>query len=186
MSGDGSYYEILRSFPEGCWHLGSLFDANENEVDLADLTNGKPVDVAEPLIIHQYRRGNPMDFTLAGFNVPVVYEETAKTLRIVADQDLQVISTRAAHSRQKFAILNLLTTLPCLDEARTHVLLRPPHERASKGKYESVGDIFVDPRIVQGHDLFRIQDWSIPLFCSKRVRDILEAQGGLGIEFRAA
>src|SRR5689334_3742418 len=121
-----TYYQITHQFPkQGRWYLGDVVDASGRTVDTSVFFHarqietgpplrlpivgiGRSVDVALPLRILLQRPGPPLDFTLGGFDLPVVTKVVAELLASVAGSAIQRVPTQVTGRDEMYEIVNIV------------------------------------------------------------------------------
>ena len=157
------------------WFLRAPLDANSKEVDPRTFTSGVRSTSSGVLTIPVRQWGTPMDFTLADFSMPVVRKYVGDVLEQVAPGDLQRIPARVVSRPEDYEVLNVISVVNCLDEARSEVSRWTQEDgRPEKvGQYRMVTNLHVDPRRVGKAQVFRIDGWKVALIISEFVRDAL-------------
>jgi hypothetical protein len=143
-----NYYRLGddHSFPSR-WYLGTMTDPQGREVDPRTFTSGELARVSEPVRISKRRDGQPMDFTLGDFDVPVASCEVARVLQQIAKRDLQLVDAIVEAEVSKFSVLNVLRTIDCIDAVRSeYIKWNPEDGRPDKvGQYKQITQLRIDP-----------------------------------------
>jgi len=180
-------YEYFRCLDdirfEGRWQLGEPISAS-GDVDPSRFTTGQVYDGPRDLTLDR-EDGVPLDFTLAAFDVPVVSERIATILRELCPCDIQIIPIGIEGEEVGYAILNVLSTVACLNEEKSvFTKWTDADGRNDKlGQYRMVAKLVVDHNKTEGAEIFRIDGWDVPLIVSKRIKEGLEQQGCVGSDF---
>lgn len=162
-------------------NLGGI-KRNGVDVDADLLTNGSifEYDATQTYLVEGDVTGM-FDFCLASFDVPIVSEEFAHLLSVVAEKDCQLIPVKTS-SGGHFFILNALRRVRCLDESRSlFTKWEASDGRPDRtGQYRMVAELRIDPEAALGSEVFRIVGWDVPLIVSERLVTLAQAQGMKG------
>lgn len=178
---DYAYFQLTddKRIP-GRWFLGGLSTEQNGLLDPRVLTYGKPADLSGRLRLSLRREGKEMDFSLADFGMPVIRVELAEELSRVAPHDVQFFPVSIVGSTRSYAIMNIIRTMDCLDDARSGVTYAGDELGDSSGKrrYSVVACPHVDATRTGDANLLRIRGWEIVMIISERVRKILKQASG--------
>jgi len=183
----------------GRWFLKGPFDAAGWRIDGRVFTEGKlisgklpvwgggPVDAQPPLTIPIRHMGTELAFTFADFDMPVVTAELGQALERLAPDQVQRIPVHVESVSRPFEILNVTSTIPCLDEAKSvyRWWTEADGEPEKIGKYMGVHPISIIQEKTAGRDLFRISGWEIALIVSARVKNLFDSFGVCGVKFKS-
>lgn len=163
------------------WYLQSPMDGQGNALDPRLFMAGKPRDVAGPLRIARRRAGDPMSFTLADFDMPVVSAALGAEIERLAPNEVQRIPLRVDGNDDDFEILNVVRLVDALDHHRSKVTYWGPDDgRPDRiGMPKMVIDLAVDPERVGSAAIFRLENWRIALIVSDAVADVLASHSGV-------
>lgn len=198
------YFEIVDDVElPGRWFLNGLYDTSRRELDSRDFTYGRPltlqpqlrvslwsddesVDVTWPLYVAKRREGNPLSFTYADSDMPVVTEAIANVLSHVAGKDLQRFPVQVEDSSERFEIINVTSLMTCLDTNRSEVEWWTDADfRPDKaGKARLVTRLVIDPQQVGDHHIFRPAEWDLVIIVSDVLKAAFEGQNVSGVRFR--
>ncbi len=131
--------------------------------------------------------GQPLDFTLTSFNLPIVSRPLARSMKELAGTDLEVLPVELDSHPGYFA-LNPLLVVECLDEKRTHFLKWKAEDgRPDRvGQYRSVTDLYIESsRVPDRAHVFRVAGWEVALVVSETMRGVMENAGARGAVFTA-
>lgn len=176
-----NYYELFDDMSlRGRWHLKGPVTASGREVDPRIFTEGKPVEVREPLHLPLRREGTRLDFTLADFGMPVLHSAFAKALAEVAPHEIQRFAASVEGTSEAFEIINVVTRVDCLDPERSSVSYWTEADGIPDlvGRLQTVVGLKVDPQRASGHHIFRLQGWEVALIVSEDVKDALQDARG--------
>lgn len=171
----------------GRWQLGSPVDEHGQEVDPWQFTKGHPVQVQSRLRVPLETKGNPLDFTLAGLDTPVVHVKVASIFAEMAPNDVQLIPIDVEGQPEQFSILVATKLIQCIDEKASEEVRRwkPEDGRPDKvGKYRVVAGMRIDPSRVDDAQVFRTWGWSIALIVSAKIKEALERLKATGTRFK--
>lgn len=132
----------------GRWYLGTTVDELGQEVDPWQFTEGRSVRVHERLKMPLRQRGIPLDFTLAGLDIPVVTSKVASLFLELASSDVQLIPVDVEGQNQEHFILNATRVMKCIDAHASEEVeyWMPEDGRPEKtGQYRNVAGMRLDP-----------------------------------------
>jgi hypothetical protein len=181
----GNYYELFDNMSlSGRWHLKGPVTLSGEEIDPRIFTAGKPVDLEGPLRIPLRRPGEPMDFTLADFGMPVLRTRFVEALAEVAPNEIQRFPAFVDGQFDSFEIVNVVQHVDCLDHQRTGVTYWTEEDGLPDlvGRLQTVVGLKVDLQRAEGHDIFRIEGWEIALVVSARIKEVLQHARGAVFE----
>ena len=170
--------------PEDRWYLASPCDLSGEEIDPRLFTQGKPVDMPADLHIAKRRRGRPLDFTLADFDMPVVSRRMAKLLLDAAQGCVQLLPAEVEDEEDEYFILNVTRTVRCISDPDSSVM----RWQAGDGRPEKVGQyrMVANPVLTAashaGEAMFRAAGWEIMLLASNTLARVLLKSGLSGLE----
>jgi hypothetical protein len=169
----------------GRWFLGSPVDRHRNEVDPELLRVARPVKVATPLTISVRRRGYPLDWTFADFDMPVVKGPVEEVLREIVANEVEMHRALVEGYEGEFVVANVLTKRRCVDEANSEYLKwTPADDRPDKlGQYRQFTRLRIDPTAAGDADIFRVDGWLIAIIVSEKIKNRLEEEGVTGVVF---
>jgi hypothetical protein len=180
------YYRLTDAVAtRGRWFLASPLSPAGEELDPRLFTNAEPADVAGPLRLPLRRRGRPLDFTLADFDMPVASERLATHVAQLAGGAVQCIPVTVEGATAPHAILNVTRAVHCLDETASDILWwTAEDDRPDRiGQYRMVDDPVLDAARLQGEPVFRVDGWRIMLLVHEDVRRALEGGRYTGLAF---
>lgn len=103
------------------WFLKGPRDATGAEVDPRRLLDARPLELDGPLYIPLRRRGWPLDFTLADFDMPVLRSSYSRELQALAPESIPLFHAVIEGSSDFLGIVNVLSVADSLDEQRSDV-----------------------------------------------------------------
>lgn len=164
------------------WYLRGPTTPEGMKVDAREFIRGRSVELDRTLRIACRRPGEPLDFTLGDFDMPVLKNEYAAGLKRLASQEVQVLPVLIEGIGEGYSIINITTALRCLDEGRSQVTYWPSDDPRSIDRYRMVISPVIDREVAAGHHLFRIAGWETALVVSASVSAILEHARGAALE----
>jgi hypothetical protein len=166
----------------GRWYLKGPTRTTGEPVDPRTFTTGAPLDVTRfsDLTIPLRRRGRPLDFTLADFDMPVVRGDLAAKLEERCNGEVQVIPALIEGTPGSYKIVNFTQAVACLDVKRSGVTLWTAADgRPEKvGRYMIVAHPQVDSTRVSGQRIFRISGWENVIVVSEEIADLFSSKLG--------
>lgn len=172
----------------GIWDLGNPTDLGDREVDNPWMfREGQPVTQPGRLKIPISRPGRALDFTLAGFSIPVVHLHVASLFTRLAPQDVQLLPVDIPDQSGPFFILVTTRCIRCIDDKASEEVeyWTPGDGRPEKvGHYRDVYGLRVDPSKVGDARVFRTWGWTIALIVSEDLKQALEQIRATGVKFK--
>jgi hypothetical protein len=172
-------------FPDR-WHLGSPIDAQGKEADdFGYFTQGHAVEDPGQLRIPYNVLGRPLDYSLAGVNVPIVHARVAELLTQLAAQDVQLLPVEIEEQSDPYFILVATRLIRCIDEAASRIERWTPEDGVPEmvGQYASVRDMRIDKTRVGDAHVFRPEGWEVALVVSEEIKEALERIQTTGVKF---
>jgi hypothetical protein len=133
------------------------------------------------------RPGRALDFTLAGFSIPVVHIRVASVFTELAPRDVQVLPVDIQGQPDQFCILVATRLVRCIDDKASEEVeyWTPEDGRPEKvGQYRDVYGMRIDPTKVGDAKVFRTWGWTIALIISEDIKEALERAGVTGLKFK--
>jgi hypothetical protein len=120
--------------------------------------------------------GEPVDFHLGLFDIPVVESRLGERIAASAPGQVELVPALIEGDSKAVAIANVLESVDCIDESRTVGEKWPADAgRPDKvGQYRTIVHLRVDPDRIRA-DIFRVGGWEVALVVS----DHLVAEAGL-------
>ena len=184
-----NYFKLSQEMNgSGDWDLGNPMDSQGREVDNPWMfREGIPVPEPRRLEIPIGRPGRALDFTLAGFSIPVVHVRVASVFTQLAPDDVQLLPVDISGQPDAFCILVATRLIRCIDDKASEEVEYwvPEDGRPEKiGQYRDVYGLRIDPSKVGDAKLFRTWGWSIALIVSEELKEALERIGATGMKFK--
>jgi hypothetical protein len=181
------YYRILADdtrYPNR-WFLDEPVAASGEQIDARQFTYGLPYVGPLPELVPIDQTGREVAFNLAAFDMPVVTEQLARTVRSISPGEVESFPVTIGTSLPGFVILNAVCREAAMDESRTEILRWKPEDgRPDKvGRYRTVTNLAIDAARTHNRHIFRVYDWEIALIVSERLREALNDIEDLGITF---
>jgi len=171
---------------EDRWFFDEVEDENRLMIDSRLFVYGDKYSGSTPKYVPIDIQGRRVAFNLGAFDCPVVTSEVAGILERFAIGELQRFPvTVAPLGLQGYEIVNITRKVKCVDEHRS-VFTRFGNDVYQKrliGKYQMFLQLRLDAAQCSEFDIFRIEDWVMPIIVSDRVREALCHIPDLGIVF---
>lgn len=162
------FYEVVDDveFPNR-WFLGECYEPRDREIDLDVFMDGKPVEVSGPLAVRIQRDGEPLSFTFAAFDVPIIAEPLAAALQFFDGSYIQRTPVLLPKKTEyNYDIINVTHLEKCVDESSSNLTFwREEDGRPDKiGQYRMVIDL-----VLHG--------------VREDIKDLLQSLGVTGVRF---
>lgn len=167
-------------FP-GRWFLGEAFIYGWQFIE------GIPKKLEDIISVPVSKMGAELDFTYAALDMPVVKRELGELLQVAAAGSTQMFPVEVDNSSGRYSILNVVARAECVDVGQSEGVMCWSQEdgQADKiGQFRMIGKLRIDPRRVEGHELFRVKGWEVALVCSARIKQLLMERKTTGVRFR--
>ena len=165
------------------------------------LTQGQRVDVARELSFPIRTPGPPLDVTFTTMNVVVVTERIGELVAGMAPDDVQLIPARVESREERYAVLNVLSKIDCIDweTTRATVTLPGPPSEVKFGTLASLGDLIdrsflarhvVGPDMtlktdgIEGARIFYVEGWADAPIVTGEIKTALEQAGATGLTYK--
>jgi hypothetical protein len=171
----------------GRWHICTPVGEDGQEVEPWQFTEGHSVEIRERLKMALRVAGTPLDFTLAGLDIPVVHARVASIFKELAPNDVQLLPVDIEGYPEQFSILVATHLIPCIDEKASDEVRhwKPEHGRPEKvGQYRVVSGMRIDHSKVGDAKVFRTWGWTVALIVSEEIKEALERIGATGTKFK--
>jgi hypothetical protein len=181
-----SFYRFGSSAePEGRWYLGAPLNPMGGEIDPRQFTQGTRADTLDGLVIQKRRHGQPIDFTLADFDMPVASERLAEVLLQHVKDSVQLLPAAVHGEQGKYFIVNAVRAIPCISDKDSLVMRWNESDgRPEKtGSYRMIAEPVLTAANHRGEPIFRAAGWEVMLLCTEALRTVVERLGFTGIEF---
>jgi hypothetical protein len=181
------YFEVVDHVDRaGRWFLGSPRLPNGQRVEPELFTSGRSVELEGPLEVSVRVPGEPLDWTFADFDMPVVSETGRRILELTAPGEVQFISANVIGVEGVFAIANVLPVRACVDEQRSAFLKWTAEDgRPDRiGAYRMVSHLRVEESRLTGCGICRVAGWDVAIVVAANVKEAMDAVAVRGLEFR--
>ena len=182
------YFKLSQEVDASGWDLGNPTDPQGREVDNPWMfREGLPVADPGRLKIPVGRPGRALDFTLAGFSIPVVHIKVASLFRELAPRDVQTLPVDIPGQPDPFCILVVTRLIRCIDDQASEEVeyWMPEEGRPEKvGHYRDVSGLRIEPSKAGDAKVFRTWGWTIALIVSEDLKESLERMGATGAKFK--
>ena len=104
-----------------------------------------------------------------------------------AEKQIQLIPVQVENFDEEIFIVNVLSEIKCVDEARSTFQKYLPGNisRPDKvGGYEIVAELFIDPESAVGFEIFRPWGWKVAVIVSERIKEVITQVGAQGTKFQ--
>ncbi len=179
------YYRILDDLnAENRWWLGNL--VLSDEVNFWDYLRTKEiVPPPKALEMEMQETGEPLDITMAAFEVLVVNE---KGKQLFSNRDFQFIpvSIKSQESGSKYYVMVTLFEEDCVDEAKSEF---ERYERDDEirpdlaGKYSGFFKLVIDTSKQYSHAVFRVKDYNVAIIVNEEIKSEYERLNLTGLKF---
>jgi hypothetical protein len=183
------FYQMVREAGPEKWHLKIMRDARGAGVyHWRDLAWARRVDVAPPFEIAVKKLGERRDvtFEVAG-GAPVLSSRAARTVRLLAGNEIELIPARVEGESDEYFVLNVLHAVKCLDEEKTQYVEKwtsDSYRPDRAGEYKTLRGIVIDPKLAGDHRLFRLWgSYSSGVIAAGAVKEGFEREGLSGASF---
>jgi hypothetical protein len=173
-----------RLFTEGKEYRGQT--TYPEAADEKKLISGKDYGISAPFEIAISRAGNPLSFTLASFDMPVVSERIAEHLQSYCGNFIQLLPAVISGNHGRFEILNVVRTVDAIDEEHSEISWWTEEDGLplKTGSYAGIARLTLSGDKIMGSPIFRLREWESPLIVAERVKNILESLHSTGIAFK--
>jgi hypothetical protein len=172
----------------GRWSLGAPTDLQGTELeDPWAFRMGQRLPTAGRVRFPTTRPGRPLDFTRAGFSIPVIHVRIASVFAELAPNDVQLVPAEVQGQPDQFCILVATQLIRCIDDKASEEVQRwkPEDGRPEKvGQYRDVWGMRIDPAKVGSTQVFRTWGWTVALIVSEDIKNALERLGATGTKFK--
>ena len=182
------YYRLFMELEiPGKWYLSDILGPNRKEVMPSTFNAGFPVDPIPGLTVIPNVTGNPIDFTLTTFQVPIVSSAFAEVVEAMDAEAIQRIPVTIFPSFTGFEILNVIRTVACLDYEKSRFTIYGEfHPVEKQGKISAIVDLRILPEKAEGYHIFRLAEWILAIIVSETLKNALEKEGFIGMKFYPA
>jgi hypothetical protein len=183
-----NYYSVLRELyiPKKRWFLGSInFDG---EWDFWKYVSPGKVDVPQKeLFVTTRKKGHPLDFTMADFDLLIINE---KVKNLISEDEVQFIPVKLEtdpNSKTNYHLMVVNKEIECVDESKSVFVkwLKDDPIRPDKaGKYKSFEKLVLNPDdIPKEANIFRLKKYDLVIVISERLKHLLEENKVSGVQY---
>ncbi|OJT16815.1 hypothetical protein BO221_47790 [Archangium sp. Cb G35] len=169
------------------WHLRTPIDEHGQKHNPWQFTEGRWLEPQRIIRFPVRPDGVTLDFTLDSFSIPVVHGRVVQLFeRMDLQHEVQFIPVQVENHAGPYFILNALSILRCIDDARcTEVRYFKPEDGQPEkvGEYKYLRGMHIDPAKTQGARVFRPWGWTLSLIVSEDLKQALEQEGLTGTRF---
>lgn len=178
------YWLFMELEIPGKWYLNHILGPDGKKILPSTFIQGRPVDPLPELTIIPNVVGNPIDFTLTTFQVPVVSSAFAEIIAVMDAEAIQRIPVTISPSTAGFEILNVIRTVACFDyEKSRFTTYGEYHPMEKQGKISAIVDLRIFPEKTKGYHIFRLEEWILAIIVSETLKNVLEKEGLIGMKF---
>ena len=171
----------------GRWELGNPTAPTGREVeDPWIFREGQPLPEQGVLRIPIERPGASLDYSHAGFSIPILHEKVAALFLERAPGDVQLLPVAIQGQSARYFILNATRVVKCIDDRACKEVeyWMPEDGRPEKvGQYRDVYGMRIEPTKVGDARVFRTWGWTVALIVSEDIKQALECAGASGVKF---
>lgn len=153
---------------EEIWDIGRLGERIDLEASLST--------TVDPEI-----EGDPVDFTFAALEVPIVQERVGELVESLAPGEVQRVPIAIEGQSEKYEILNVLSCPGCLDMAKSRISFRSESGRESE--ISLVQECVINDANAAGHHIFRLEEYGLYIYVSREMKIRLEDAGVTGVTY---
>lgn len=166
------------------WFLGGARAGDGHELDSRVFLKAHGLTVGLPLTIAMRQNGEPLDFTLADFDMPVVRPHVGAAIARAAGSQVQLLEARVQGHAEAFVVLNVLQAIDCLDRnlSEFDVWTSSDGEADLVGRLKTVYKLRVRPSAAAGAAIFRIAGWETALIVSADIMTQLATSSGVAFD----
>jgi hypothetical protein len=171
------------------WHVRRPVDGHGQKIDPWQFTEGRWLDIPEPLRLPVKPDGRELEFTLASFSIPVVHGRFVQLFERLGIPDVQFLPVQVEGHPGPWFVLNALRIIPCIDDARceeVRYFLPEDNQPEKVGQYRVVAGLRIDPTKAGDARIFRPWGWTMALVVSEDLKLALEREGLTGPRFTEA
>ena len=184
-----NYYELLDELyvPKKRWSLGSInFDG---EWDFWKYISPGKVDIPQKeLFVTTRKKGLPIDFTMADFELLVINE---RVKNLISDEEVQFIPIKLEAdpiSKINYYLMVVNKEVECVDESKSVFVkwLKDDPIRPDKvGKYKSFEKLILNPiQIPKEANIFRLKKYDIVIVISEKLKLLFEENKISGVQYK--
>lgn len=183
------YYEILDELyiPKKRWFLGSInFDG---EWDFWKYVSPGKLDIPQKeLFVTTRKKGLPLDFTMADFELPIINE---KVKNLINQEELQFIPVKLEadpNSKINYYLMVVNKEVECVDESKSVFvkwLKNDPIRPDKTGEYKSFEKLILNPvDIPKEANIFRLKKYDLVIVISEKLKRLLEENKVSGVQYK--
>ncbi|RYZ37995.1 MAG: hypothetical protein EOO71_25835 [Myxococcaceae bacterium] len=183
------YFELAEDMTvPGRWGLGTPTDPLGRELDDPwAFTDGRSLPDPGVLRVPVPTSGLSLDFSRAGFCIPVVHVRVATVFAELAPTDVQLFPVMIQGQADQFCILVATQLVRCIDDKASKFVAHwtPADGQPEKvGEYRNVRGLRIGTGKVGDARVFRSWGWNVALLVSEDIRDALVRLGTTGAKFK--
>ena len=181
------YYRLLDNLnqPEKRWFLGSInFD---NEWDFWKYVKAGNVEIPQKkLLINIREKGEPLDFSMADFELLIVNQRTADLFN-PEEVILIPINIKGYDSKSIYFLMCIKYEVDCVDEEKStfdkwmeNDSIRPD----KAGQYKMFYKLIINRNLIHNKDIFRIKGYNSIIIISESLMNKIKRENITGIKYQ--
>ena len=180
-----NYYKIIDDDTADRWHLSLPRDKNGEDLFEWKFNLGKICNENREIFVDIKYGGEPLDFTLCAFEIPVVNDKIINLLSDYITDNLQVVPIIIPDILDKFYILNILNVVDCVDEDRSEFIkwTKNDHRSDLAGDYREITELYIDQIKAKGNKIFRLGGWEMEIVVNEEIVSSFKSAKTTGILF---
>lgn len=166
------------------WFLGGARTARGEELDTREFLHAKCLDVSLPLSISVRRSGEPLDFTLGDFDMPVVRAPIGDAIAGAGVSDVQLLEARIEGREEAYVVVSVLRSLDCFDRelSKFDVWTNADGRADPSGRLKTVYQLRVRRPSAPAPAIFRITGWKTALIVNADLATLLAGVKGVSLQ----
>jgi len=178
------YYRILDDLDvPNRWLLGEI-----NFQSMQEMWNytrsGEVFPSQNELVVNIKKKGSPIDFTFADFDVIIINEKLSKLLNL---NEVQLIPIKIDRNENNHFLMVTKLEFDCVDEQNSEFLKYEIDDIARPdlvGDYRNFFKLIIDPILVNESNIFRVKKYDVAIIVSEKLKNVFEKNYIRGIKFK--
>ncbi len=178
------FFQITESSDEHAWSITVPPSQFTDQKTVWSFSEGRHLAITEAIQI-EVGSGLHTDFVLTGFSIPIVSDSFREVVEEVCPDEVQFYPTKGCNLGRMW-VMNVLSSVECIDYEQSEIRLCTNNGRAFRkryGKPEMITRLCIVSSSVQGHKMFRVQDWRTAIVVNNEVKDAIRNSGIKGVGF---
>jgi len=135
-----------------------------------------------PLFARLRRRGRPVDYTLADFDIPILSSAAMMLFRHHAREHVQFFPVRIEGESDEYFVMNILTEADCLDETASEIQWWTEGHRTER--YRMIVHEVYDRRVTDLPPIFRLSNFHVAVLVTDELRQAINQARLTGMVLR--